>query len=69
LRLAAANLSKYPSTYESLDLTKVQNLIDIWMSGLEVDRWTGEVPPGGSWPRLSLETEDVIRLESRHRHT
>ncbi len=53
LRLAAGNLSKYPSNYESLDLSAVQRLISVWSAALEPG-----LPTTGacqkSWPKLSL---------------
>jgi len=53
--LAAGNLSKYPSPYESLDLLRVQKLIRIWMAALESSAPLSELLPVRSWPKLSLE--------------
>jgi predicted metal-dependent hydrolase len=55
-RLAANNLSNYPSPYEFLDLSKVQNLISIWIAALE-ENAALSVPGSGCWPNLSLERE------------
>ena len=53
-QLARRNLGKYPATYESLDLAKLQTLIDSWIESLETNPHLCD-PLESSWPNLSLD--------------
>jgi predicted metal-dependent hydrolase len=53
-KLAAGNLSKYPNSFESLDLGQIQNLIRLWMARLELDAQFSTTLELVPWPNLSL---------------
>ena len=54
LRLASANLEKYPSTHKQLDLRDVLALIDDWLRRLESCGFTDNPLLAGDAPRLSF---------------
>jgi predicted metal-dependent hydrolase len=53
-KLAKANLEKYPTTHEQLNLTAVHLLIDGWLWRLEKDEFTVNPLTNVSVPQLAL---------------
>jgi predicted metal-dependent hydrolase len=54
LKLAAANLGKYSSLHERLDLREVRALIGDWLGRLEPGGFTGNPLSAGDAPQLLL---------------
>jgi uncharacterized protein len=54
-QLARRNLGKYPTSYESLDIAKLQVRIDAWIESLDTDAEPCGPMESGAWPRLSLD--------------
>ncbi len=56
-KLAQANLEKYPTTHERLNLTVVQELIARWLRQLEKDEFAVNPLHSGNVPYLALHNE------------
>jgi hypothetical protein len=54
LKLAQANLARYPAIYQSLDISEVQKIILDWMAGLQRNDGSYCNPDQSGWPILVL---------------
>ena len=57
-KLALANLEKYPSEHERLNLTAVGSLARKWLGGLESAQFENNPLADGPAPELTLEPSD-----------
>lgn len=57
-KLALANLRKYPSVHERLDLARVLLLIEEWLHELETDQFAVNPLTGENAPKLELLAAD-----------
>ncbi|HWW01412.1 MAG TPA: DUF309 domain-containing protein [Candidatus Acidoferrum sp.] len=55
LKLAQTNLSKYPTVYESLDTTRIRELIGTWLAGLQPAVSVNNPLSCGDNPKLVLQ--------------
>jgi hypothetical protein len=56
LKLAQANLSRYPSLYEGLETANVREMIGTWLAGLQPAGWAKNPLSSGNNPKLVLQT-------------
>ena len=56
LKLAQANLEKYPAGHERLNLAAVQRLIAGWLAQLEQDGFRSNPLTAKNFPQLALQT-------------
>ncbi len=53
-KLARTNLSKYPSSYEQLDLSEVLQLIECWLGWLEAENFSRNPLRAQPAPKLTV---------------
>ena len=55
LKLARANLGRFPRPFDGLDLDEVLQLIDTWSNSLEAEDGVGGPVAPDRWPKLNLQ--------------